>query len=244
MGLQPRLASWQALSARRYDRVSEARLNLIPREITSCPRTCVDAGAHAGSWTEALLLLFQPERVIAVECEPRLLGRLRTHLQPHRCVEVVDAALAGEDGTGTLYQLRHSAGSSLLRPRIEIAREFAANSWDVVGEISVKKISYDQLVAQEEEVSILKLDIQGAEMSVLSNSSQGLQKTKSIIMEVTFTSHYENDSGFPELHQLMASKNFGLFRLSPPYDRGARALYADAVYVREDILRQLSSVHR
>jgi len=141
---------------------------------------------------------------------------------------------------GTFHQLRHPAGSSLLKPRPEIVREFAADSWDVIGEVSVKKVTYDRLVANEAEVSILKLDIQGAEMEVLVNSSDGLQRTQSIIMEVTFTPHYENDSGFPELHQLMAQKGFGLYRLSPPYDRSARALYADAVYVREEILQQLN----
>jgi hypothetical protein len=105
--------------------------------------------------------------------------------------------------------------------------------------VEVRKISYDQLVADEEEVSILKLDIQGAEMGVLGSSREGLGKTKSILMEVTFTSHYESDAGFPELHQLMASKGFGLYRLSPPYHRGARILYADALYIREDILHDL-----
>jgi hypothetical protein len=118
--------------------------------------------------------------------------------------------------------------------------EFPTNSWDVIGEVNVKKISYDQLVAKEVEVSMLKIDIQGAEMAVLANSREGLQRTKSVIMEVLFTSHYENDSGFAEMHQLMTQKGFGLYRLSSPYDRGGRALYADAVYVREDILRQLT----
>lgn len=105
--------------------------------------------------------------------------------------------------------------------------------------MEVRKISYDELVADEEEVSILKLDIQGAEMGVLGSSREGLGKTKSILMEVTFTSHYESDAGFPELHQLMASKGVGLYRLSPPYHRGARIPYADALYIREDILHDL-----
>lgn len=240
MGLGLSQASWLALSPRQYQCVCDARLNLLPMEITSSLRTCVDAGANVGNWTEALLSVFAPERIIAVECEPRLVGPLRSRFASIPCVEVVDAALAESDGTATFHQLRHPAGSSLLRPRTDIAREFAANSWDVIGEVSVKKISYDQLVAKEAEVSILKIDIQGAEMGVLSNSRAGLPRTKSVIMEVLFTPHYENDSGFSEIHQLMAQKGFGLYRFSSPYDRGARALYADAVYVREDILQQLT----
>ncbi len=240
MGMGASRASWVALSGRQYQCVCEARLNLLPREITSALHTCVDAGANEGNWTDTLLRVFNPERIIAVECEPRMVGPLRARLSSFPCVEVVDAALAGSDGTATFHQLRHPAGSSLLKPRTDIAREFAANSWDVIGEVSVQKITYDHLVEKESEVSILKIDIQGGEMDVLSKSRDGLQRTKSVIMEVTFTPHYENDSGFPELHHLMEKKGFGLYRLSSPYDRGGRVLYADTVYVREDILGNLT----
>ena len=36
----------------------------------------------------------------------------------------------------------------------------------------------------------------------------------------------------------MKDKGFGLYRLSPVYHRGGRALFADAVYVREEILQE------
>ena len=71
---------------------------------------------------------------------------------------------------------------------------------------------------------------------VLSASSNGLRKTQAVIMEVTFMPHYEDDATFEELHVLMKDKGFGLYRLSPVYHRGGRALFADAVYVQETIL--------
>lgn len=240
MGIHSGRASWIGVSPARYRNLCESRLNLLPCSILSNLKTCVDAGAHAGSWTHALIENFPPPRIIAVECEPRLLAPLKAKFSQLPFVEVVEAALAGSEGTATFHQLRHPAGSSLLKPRADVSREFEANSWDVVGTVDVRKITYDQLVAREDEVSILKLDIQGAEHSVLENSRDGLEKTKSILMEVMFTPHYENDAGFPELHQLMAKKGLGLYRLSPPYHRGGRILFADALYIREDILRNLS----
>lgn len=227
-------------SARRYRELQDARLELVPAKILARLRTCVDAGAHAGTWTQALLENFKPERVIAVECEPRLVDPLRRKFASVPFVEVVDAALAEGEGVARFHQLRHPASSSLLRPRSEVVKEFLANSWDLIGTVDVQKVSYDRLVANEDEVSILKLDIQGAEMGMLTASTEGLQKTKCIIMEVTFTSHYEGDYGFSELHQFMAGKGFGLYRLSAPYNRGGRLLFADGVYVREEILASLA----
>lgn len=233
-------ASRKAFSVERYQAMCDARLNLLPRKILRSLRTCVDAGAHVGNWTLALLP-FKPERVIALECEPRLVERLTTAMATYPSVEVVVAALAGGDGEATFYQLRHPAGSSLLKPQEGIAKEFEARSWDVIGETKVRKIGYDQLVVRESEVSVLKLDIQGAEREVLAGSVEGLQKTWSVILEVNFTQHYESDAVFGELHELMKSKGFGLYRLSPPYHRGGRVLYADAVYIKEEILGALAS---
>jgi len=240
LGFGARQASWMALSAKQYRDLQDARLDLVPKQILGQLRTCVDAGAHAGSWTRALLDGFRPERVIAVECEPRLVEPLKARFSAIPSVTVIDAALAESEGTANFHQLRHPASSSLLRPRDQVVREFLGKSWDLVGTVQVRKVSYDRLVADEKEISILKLDIQGAEMGMLTASRDGLKKTKCIIMEVTFTSHYEGDAGFPELHRLMAEKGFGLYRLSDAYNRGGRILFADAVYVREEILSDLA----
>jgi FkbM family methyltransferase len=238
-GFTPGKASRLALSGKRYRMFGDARLDLIPKEISHSLRTCVDAGAHRGTWSEALLDLFQPERLILVECEPRLVDQLRANFATRQHTAVVEAALAETSGSATFYQLRHPASSSLLQPRPEITKEFEQSTWDVIGEVAVKTITYDELVADEEEVSLLKLDIQGAERRVLASSGSGIAKTRCIILEVNFTQHYSEDATFPELHALLATKGFGLYRLSSVYHRGGRALFADAVYVREEILNAL-----
>jgi FkbM family methyltransferase len=234
-------ASRLALSRNRYRMFEDSRLNLLPPQILSSLQTCVDAGAHAGTWTAALLDLFNPKRVIAVECAPRMVPDLKGRFRNDSRVTIVDAALSAGAGTATLYQLQHPASSSLLRPRAEIGKEYQLKSWDVMNEVSVNTIGYDELVVSEPEISILKLDIQGSEMDVLSHSSAGLKKTRSVILEVVFTSHYDRDAVFPDLHDVMVRQGFGLYRLSEAYHRGGRSLFADAVYMKEDLLRELAT---
>jgi len=233
-------ANWMSLPSRRHRAFCDARLNLLPKEITSSLRTCVDAGAHEGSWTNAVLDVFAPERIIAVECEPKLVHALKSKFLNSGRVTVVDAALAAGAGTSTFHRLQHPASSSLLRPRTDIGREYQRKSWEVIGDVEVRTIGYDELVESEQEVSVLKLDIQGAEMDVIRHSTEGLDKTKSVIMEVNFTPHYDRDAVFPDLHAAMMQRGFGLYRLSSIYHRGGRALFADAVYVQENILQTLA----
>ncbi len=238
MGLTASRATHLALSLQRYQNVCDARLHLLPKAVTESVGTCVDAGAHRGLWSLALFQVFEPKRLIAVECEPRLVEGLKKTLAGKSGVRVVDAALGATEGTATFHQLRHPAGSSLLQPRAEATREFEEHSWDVIGDTQVRTVTYDGLVQEEDSVSILKLDIQGAEKQVLSASRDGLVKTKAVILEVIFMPHYEGDATFEELHVLMRDKGFGLYRLSSVYHRGGRALFADAVYVQEKILRE------
>ena len=157
---------------------------------------------------------------------------------------MVVAALSGEDGSADFFQLEISGRIFCSRSLVtDIRKEFEKDSWDVVGRAQVKTVSYDCLVEPYEEVSILKLDIQGSETRVLRSSVSGLKKTKAVIMEVPFVSHYEDDSTFPHLNELMRQKGFGLYRLSDTYQRGVgRALFADAVYVREEILQGLAAL--
>jgi FkbM family methyltransferase len=229
-------ASWIALSSSRYEAFCDARLDLLPRTITARLRTCVDAGAHVGAWTSCLLDLFKPERVLALECEPRLVETLQKRFRDVPQVTVMDVALSAGRGTASFHRLQHPASSSLLRPRPEISKEFQ-RKWEVKEEIQVQTIGYDELVKSEREVSILKLDIQGAEKMVLTHAEEGLKKTLSLITEVNFTPHYNDEGGFAEIHQLLVQKGFGLYRLSQPYHRGGRALFADFAYVRENLLQ-------
>jgi FkbM family methyltransferase len=241
LGFRPGAASRMAVTESKHRAMCDARLHLLPRSILWRLRTCVDAGAHTGSWTKALLDLFCPECVMAVECDPRLLGPLRKAMEALPCVQIVDAALSDCDGSTGFFQLSHPASSSLLSARPEITAEYAEGSWAVVGQTEVRKISYDTLVATEKEISILKLDIQGSEKSMLAGSTSGLKKTKSVIIEVPFVSHYETDACFPELHGLMSQKGFALYGMSSAYrQHSGRALWADAVYVREDVMREIA----
>jgi hypothetical protein len=48
-------ASRLALSLHQYEGLRDARLDLVPRSILAALQTCVDAGAHAGSWTQTRL---------------------------------------------------------------------------------------------------------------------------------------------------------------------------------------------
>ena len=134
--------------------------------------TVVDAGAHHGLYT--LLASKQvgwSGKVIAVEPSPRECKRLEKHLRVNRCsnTELVSCALGEDNGEADLYLVDGFQDwcNSLRPPEVDepirTARVPVRRLDDVLGELGVFK------------VDLIKLDVEGAELSVLYGAMKLLQ---------------------------------------------------------------------
>jgi len=126
--------------------------------------TVVDAGAHHGLYT--LLASKQvgwSGKVIAIEPSPRECVRLEKHLRVNRCsnTELVSCALGEDTGEADLYLVDGFQDwcNSLRPPEVDepirTVRVPVRRLDDVLGELGVFK------------VDLIKLDVEGAELSVL-----------------------------------------------------------------------------
>ena len=126
--------------------------------------TVVDAGAHHGLYTLlASKRVGWDGRVIAIEPSPRECERLEKHLSLNRCsnTALVRCALGEDPGEADLYLVDGSQDwcNSLRPPAIDEAirtvRVCVRRLDDVLDELGVTKVDF------------LKLDVEGAELSVL-----------------------------------------------------------------------------
>ena len=67
-------------SERCGDWIREAQLHAMPPDIGKRPGVIVDVGANVGKWSEAMLHLFSPPRLIAVEPTPTTFTTLNARL--------------------------------------------------------------------------------------------------------------------------------------------------------------------
>lgn len=99
-------------------------------------------------------------------------------------------------------------------------------------------MSLDQELAEVPTISLLKLDVQGFERQVLEGARRTLQRTELLIIEVVYTSYYEGDCRFDELHhKVVSAAPFVLYGVTSPNcdDRG-RPRWADAIYINQELL--------
>src|SRR5580658_2066437 len=135
--------------------------------------TVLDIGAHHGYYTLLASRRVGPSgRVLAFEPSPRERNRLNLHLRFNRCknVSVESCALGDADSAGQLFlaPTNESGFNSLRKP-------------DVLGAttpISVVVQRLDQVLVNQriESVDFVKLDVEGAELSVLKGAHELLTK--------------------------------------------------------------------
>ncbi len=135
--------------------------------------TVVDAGAHHGLYTLlASKRVGWGGRVIAIEPSPRECERLEKHLRLNRCsnTELVPCALGEDPGEADLYLVDgFQDWCNSLRPPavdepIRTVRVPVRRLDDVLAESGVNKVDF------------LKLDVEGAELSVLYGAMKLLQR--------------------------------------------------------------------
>jgi FkbM family methyltransferase len=84
--------------------------------------------------------------------------------------------------------------------------------------------------------SLIKIDVEGAEMSVLKGAARALQKAQAVILEVSLGRRYEGGTTADELVCYMKERGFFLFNILGGTVEHDRLIMADFVFVRSDII--------
>lgn len=153
----------------------------------------------------------------------------------------------GDGREGNYHRCASPGMNSLLRPNKELLKYL--HGFVEWGEVeSVEPIQTHRLDDIEEVSSIdmLKIDIQGAELSVFQNGERKLRDALVIHTEVEFLPLYEGQPLFSEVDFQLRSLGFVIHRFEPltsralkplqvngdPYAGFSQIIWADAVYVK------------
>lgn len=199
-------------------------------------------GANEGLWSEAVLELLKPERLIVIEPTPATYEALARRLGGRSSVELHQAAAGDHEGATTLQLFNRSTFNSLLPLRDGAERHYSSERRPTpaqVGSVEVPMTTLDRVVGGTDSVDLLKIDVQGTEMAVLRGAEQVLPRTSVVMLEAVFVPHYAGDALFPELHAHMSARGFELYRFGRSDKERAtgRLLFADAIYARPEAIR-------
>lgn len=111
--------------------------------------------------------------------------------------------------------------------------EFSETTLKEVVEVQVDRL--DALIEQNGLKNILlKIDVQGFEMSVLKGAEKVLERVLVIVCEVSFASLYEQQCTFEEIASFLRKYNFDLIDIGDPIRsrHTQEVLYVDLAFVK------------
>ncbi len=156
----------------------ERMVEAIPDDVSGY---VLDIGANCGLFSVLTKLRFPSSEIYAFEPSTHLQHVLKRNLAP-RNIHVVNAAVSDVDDPVELYTNPQSQQTnSILQSSVE------AFAKTIVVE-QVPAVRLDTFLQEREipEVDVIKIDVQGAEKLVLNGAKQSLQKTKYLIIEISF----------------------------------------------------------
>jgi FkbM family methyltransferase len=156
--------------------------------------TVIDVGANVGQFAILAADLLGAERITCVEPLPSAISRLRQvipQLAPCR-VDVIAGALGSQSGRRTLH-VTAAADSSSLLPVADMAVPPRALRMTATHEVDVL-VGDDVLSGPFERPMLVKLDVQGAELDVLTGMTKVLAVADAVLVEVSFAHLYDGQA--------------------------------------------------
>lgn len=195
--------------------------------------TVLDVGGHHGQFTLFALERFPKAKIITFEPQAEGVEKIKGAVAGDPRVTIQNYALSDSVGKAELHISKRSDSSSLLPIGEGQTTAYPGTEEASVEEISLEKL--DNLITEPLEGPVLlKIDVQGAELSVLRGAEETLKQVDSIFVECSFVELYEGQALANEVIDFLKERGFsfaGVF--GPAYDSDGRCLQVDALFERQ-----------
>jgi FkbM family methyltransferase len=171
----------------------------------------LDVGSNTGEFAAIYLELYPNAEVKCFEPIPFLAKNLKHKFKFDFNVEVIECALSDSNGQADLQITRNIASSSLLKPNS--ANILSDNGADVIEVISVQRRKLDDIFAKKDlknKKILCKIDVQGAELSVLKGAHSILSNVDTLVLECGFLPLYSGEASFNDVYQFLHSHSFDI----------------------------------
>lgn len=188
-------------------------VEIINNTKIKCKFTILEIGAlHVENSKEPfyqLLEYFPSSEIIGFEIEKELCDKMNS--KASKGIKYYSCALGEKNEKKRLYNTKNPMCTSLYKPNEKLIRLY--NNLDVAylkNETEVETIALDTFIKKNniDEIDLIKIDVQGAELDIFKGGKNTLQNVLKIICEVEFISIYENQPLFGDVSNFLTKYDF------------------------------------
>jgi FkbM family methyltransferase len=170
-----------------------------------------------------------------IEAIPKYVELSRVNLVGFDDQFIVEAALWNESGVNKDFNISSNGGLSSSFFKMKWHRALQP-SISLDKHIQMVTTSIDDLIRNlniaDNQIAVLVLDLQGAELEVLKGAQEALKNTLSIHCEVSRTQLYKSQPTFKDIDEFLTSAGFALVK----HDLEGENYSGDALYLRKELI--------
>jgi FkbM family methyltransferase len=196
----------------------------------------LDVGANDGGYARTIRQLGYRGRIVSFEPTREAYRRLIRSARGDTRWETLHLALSDFEGSTDIHVAGNAAASSSILPMLDRHREVRPSSAYTHDErVQVQRL--DQVLPalhRDHDVIFVKLDVQGAERSVLDGASASLPTIVGVQIELNLVPLYDGQAPYRTLMDRLLEQGFELVGLVPGFTDGrtGQLLAADGVFMR------------
>ncbi|MCB0476904.1 MAG: FkbM family methyltransferase [Crocinitomicaceae bacterium] len=153
-----------------YDRLT---MEIFKKHLKS-DSNCIDVGCHKGEILDEILKLAPQGKHFAFEPIPNFYKSLDSKYSEK--VTLFNCALADETGETTFNYVKNAPAYSGIKQR-----KYAVSNPDIE-KLNVKLEKLDDLIPQDQQIDLIKIDVEGAEFGVLKGGKELISKNKPLVL--------------------------------------------------------------
>jgi FkbM family methyltransferase len=172
----------------------------------------LDVGANVGNWTQSFIELFPNSTVIAFEPATAAYRVLHERFQSKVNIKTINLGLSDENAEVIMYSDSPESALSSLNQRNLRHFNIALDRQE-----KIKVVRLDSWFESQKQLLapiILKLDIEGHELSALTGAEEVLNKIELVQFEFG-GGNIDSKTYFQDFYYFFENLNFDLYRLSP-----------------------------
>lgn len=216
---------------------------LATRELVTADAPVIfDVGANVGATARRYRSLYPRAQIHCFEPYPPSFARLSAALSADGLISLHPTALSSAPGRGLLNVNRDAETNSLLPSDRRAGQYWGEGLLETESELEVPLQTLDGFCAERSiaRVDVLKLDVQGAEYSVLQGADALLSGARIgvMYMEVIIAPTYVGQRRLVDYLELTSERGYELFDLYNPTRRNGRLIQSDIIFVSAEVLER------